>query len=183
MISLKVKAETAEELRFKALSALGFPPNVIHTLLTDEPEHDAGDGPEVIDTTKMTAEQIKAAVTQSAPEPPKTRKPRATKSEASKREVLPAGSTDGDGAKPVFLEPEAKAEPEKAPEPPKAEVPTVDEVRAALEKVMDLKGMDAVYDIVKTFKAADGKPAAKTSQIQPQDRAAVIAAAEVVLGG
>lgn len=67
---------------------------------------------------------------------------------------------------PVAPDPEAAKAPNKAP--------TIDDGRAALQRLMT-KSPGEVFPLLATFKTADGTPAKKISQMDPNDFGALIA--------
>lgn len=134
----------------------------------------------------ITTDDLKAALAadgdegQPAPVPAKRgRKPKNTDGPSTaevKAATIGEAPTDPAPA-PAFLEGAAETKQEAEKEM------SLDDMRAAAQKLAEAKGMEAVAKILATFKDDKGNPALKMSLVQPGDRAKAAAAFEEAAKG
>lgn len=125
-----------------------------------------------------TDDEVRATATEAAATEPAPKKNSRKKGETAEIKAAIVGKPDETpAAAPTFLSEEKAAE--AAPEV------SLDTMREVAHKLAGTegKGMPAVADILKTFKAEDGSVVAKMSQVQPADRGKAVAAFEAAMKG
>lgn len=129
----------------------------------------------------ITTDDLKAALAtdcdegQPAPVPAKRgRKPKVTDgpSTAEVKAATIGEAPTEPAASPGFLGGDEETKPEAEKEM------SIEDMRAAAQKLAEAKGMEAVAKVLGTFKSEKGEPALKMSLVQPSDRAKAAAAFE-----
>lgn len=171
MITVKFKAQDAFEIREQAKAVFGL------VEPSDRPIYAVENGnisaEETAELEGVASGKI-VEVVEAKEEKPKTA--RRKKAEAApaepKQEVIPPNAPD------VFSEPGALTDPAAKPDAAEA---TIEEVRAALSDLIAGKSSQDVFTAVGKYKDVNGEPCKKASQLQPADRAKLIADVRALL--